>query len=148
MTKLRLALIWVFLATAVALGIVAWTADPPTAPAAPAQPAAKPAQPKALFAIAAMGKEVTAPIYFLAARASHYHLYDENGNLVEVMPNPYLGKDMEIGPVAAQMLADRGVNVLVAGMAGPKMKDVLVARKVRFVSRKGTVQGVVDELRK
>ena len=148
MIKFRLALIWLFLAIAVALGTVAWAAEPPAAPGAAAQPAAKPVQPRTLFAIAAMGKEVTAPIYFLAARASHYHLYDENGNLVEVMPNPYLGKDMEIGPAAAQMLANRGVDVLVAGMAGPKMKEVLVARKVRFVSRKGTVQGVVDELRK
>lgn len=148
MFSLRLALIWVFLATTVALGIVAWTAEPPAAPGVATQPAAKAVQPKALFAIAAMGKEVTAPIYFLAARATHYHLYDENGNLVEVIANPYLGKDMEIGPAAAQMLAERGVDVLVAGMAGPKMKDVLVARKVRFVSRKGTVQNVVDELKR
>jgi len=31
---------------------------------------------------------------------------------------------------------------------GPKMKDVLVANKMRFVSRKGDVQGVVNELKK
>jgi hypothetical protein len=37
---------------------------------------------------------------------------------------------------------------LVAGMVGPKMKDVLAAKQVRFVSRKGNVQGVVNELKK
>jgi predicted Fe-Mo cluster-binding NifX family protein len=46
------------------------------------------------------------------------------------------------------MLADHDVTVLVAGMVGPKMKDVLDANKMRFVSRQGTVQGVVDELKK
>jgi predicted Fe-Mo cluster-binding NifX family protein len=101
-----------------------------------------------LFAIAAEGKEPTAQIPYLAARATHYHVYDDSGNLVEVLPNTFLDQEVGIGPAAAQMLADHDVTVLVAGMVGPKMKDVLDANKMRFVSRQGTVQGVVDELKK
>ena len=51
------------------------------------------------------------------------------------------------GPAAAATLADKGVTVLVGGMAGPKMQDVLDERGVRFVRRIGTVQDVVNELR-
>jgi predicted Fe-Mo cluster-binding NifX family protein len=37
--------------------------------------------------------------------------------------------------------------VLVGGMAGPKMMDVLNEKQVRFVQRYGTVEDVVKELR-
>jgi predicted Fe-Mo cluster-binding NifX family protein len=131
----------------VASGLTVWAAEP-AKPPAPAAKAATQAPQRQLFAIAAEGKETTALIPFLAARATHYHVYDENGNLVEVLANPYLKQEVGVGPAAAQMLAERGVTVLVAGMVGPKMKDVLIANKMRFVSRKGDVQGVVNELKK
>ena len=147
MSTIRNAVAMLFLLMAVASGMTAGAADPAKAPAPAAQPAATKV-PKQLFAIAADGKETTAQIPYLAARATHYHIYDENGTLVEVVANPFLTLEAGTGPAAAQMLAEHGVTVLVAGMSGPKMRDVLVASKIRFVSRKGTVQGVVNELKK
>jgi len=147
MSGFRNAVTMLLLAVGVAGGLTAWAAQPSRTPAAGAQPAERQA-PKQLFAIAAEGKELTANIPFLAARATHYHVYDENGTLVEMIANPYLDMEAGTGPAAAQMLAEHGVTVLVAGMVGPKMKDVLAAKQVRFVSRKGNVQGVVNELKK
>jgi len=132
----------------VAGGSTAWAAETARTPAAGAPTAATQAPHRELFAISAEGKALTAPIPYLAARATHYHVYDESGALVEVLANPFLGLEVGVGPAAAQMLAEHGVTVLVAGMVGPKMKDVLVANKMRFVSRKGSVQGVVNELKK
>jgi len=132
----------------VAGGLTAGAVETAKAPAPGAQTAGTQAPQKQLFAIAAEGKELTAPIPYLAARATHYHIYDESGTLVEVVPNPFLALEAGTGPAAAEMLADHRVTVLVAGMAGPKMKDVLTAKKMRFVSRKGNVQGVVNELKK
>jgi predicted Fe-Mo cluster-binding NifX family protein len=103
---------------------------------------------KELFAIAAEGQEPSAEITHLTGRAPFYHIYDENGNLIEVLPNAYLANEVNIGPDMAALLADRHVTVLVGGMAGPKMRDVMDARGIRFVFRKGIVQNVVDELRK
>ena len=147
MAGFRNAVVMLFLALGVAGGLTAWAAQPSSAPAAGAQPAERQA-PKQLFAIAAEGKETSASIPFLAGRATHYHVYDESGTLVEMIANPYLDMEAGMGPAAAQMLAEQGVTVLVAGMVGPKMRDVLVAKQVRFVSRKGNVQGVVNELKK
>jgi len=132
----------------VAGGLTVWAAETAKTPAPGPQTAVTKAPQKQLFAIAAEGKELTSQIPYLAARATHYHVFDESGTLVEVVPNPFLNQEVGTGPAAAQMLAERGVTVLVAGMVGPKMKDVLVANKMRFVSRKGAVQGVVNELKK
>lgn len=129
-------------------GFTVWAAETAKTPAPGAPATATQAPRKELFAIAAEGKDATAPIPYLAARATHYHVYAENGTLVEVLPNTFLGLETGIGPAAAQMLAEHGATVLVAGMVGPKMKDVLVANKMRFVSRKGKVQDVVNELKK
>mgnify|MGYP001821697702 FL=1 len=98
------------------------------------------------FAISAEGAELTSPISKLTGISPYYHLYDINGKAVEVLANPHLDLEYGIGPAAATTLADKGVTVLVGGMAGPKMQDVLDARSVRFVRRTGTVEDVVKEL--
>lgn len=99
------------------------------------------------FAIAADGDQPAAEIAKLAGIAPFFHLYDVNGNLLEVMPNPHLDMEYGIGPAAAATLADMGVTVLIARrIPGPKMDDVLKARDVRIVRRIGTVQDVADEL--
>lgn len=106
-----------------------------------------PAAAQDTFAIAADGDQLSSEIARLAGIAPFFHLYDVNGNLLEVMPNPHLDMDYGIGPAAAATLADRGVTVLVARrIPGPKMEEVLVKRNIRIVRRIGTVQDVVDEL--
>ena len=111
------------------------------------QPQEQPAPADDRFAIAAEGKEVSATIANLTGRASYYHVYDINGNAIEVFENPYLAQEFNIGPQMAVLLSDKAVTVLIGGMAGPKMKDVMDARGIRFVRRKGAVQNVIDELR-
>ena len=99
------------------------------------------------FAISADGSELSSPISKLSGVSPYYHLYDINGKAVEVLANPHLDLEFGVGPAAAATLADKGVTVLVGGMAGPKMQDVLDARSVRFVRRVGTVEDIVKELR-
>ena len=103
---------------------------------------------ESLFAIAAEGNTTTAEISKLAGISPFFHLYEENGNAVEVLPNPYLDMEYGTGPAAAQLLIDKGVTVLVARrIPGPKMMDVLDSNKVRLVRRVGTVEDVAKELR-
>ena len=99
------------------------------------------------FAIAADGDQAAAEIADLAGIAPFFHLYDVNGKLLEVVPNPHLDMEYGIGPAAAASLADMGVTVLVARrIPGPKMDAVLTERGVRIVRRIGTVQDVANEL--
>jgi len=100
------------------------------------------------FAIAADGAQPMAFIAKLAGIAPYFHIYDVNGNQLEVMANPHLDLEYGIGPAAAATLADKGVTVLVAKrIPGPKMEAVLIERGVRIVRRLGTVDDVVDELK-
>lgn len=100
------------------------------------------------FAIAANGDQLSAEIAKLAGTAPFFHLYDVNGKLLQVLPNPHLDMEYGTGPACATTLADMGVTVLVASkIPGPKMDDVLKERKVRIVRRRGVVQDVVSELK-
>lgn len=100
------------------------------------------------FAIAADGDQSNAEIAKLAGIAPFFHIYDVNGKLFEVLPNPHLDLEYSIGPACATTLADMGVTVLVARkIPGPKMDDVLKERGVRIVRRIGLVQDVVNELK-
>ena len=98
------------------------------------------------FAIAADGEKVSAKISYLSGPAPFFHLYDINGTPIKVLANPHLALEYGIGPAAAATLGDMGVTVLVGGMAGPKMMDVLNEKGVRFVPRSGKVRDVVKEL--
>jgi len=101
-----------------------------------------------LFAIAAEGNTTKAEISKLAGISPFFHLYGENGDVVEVLPNPYLDMEYGTGPAAALLLVEKGVTVLVARrIPGPKMMDVLDSNKVRLVRRVGTVEDVASELR-
>ena len=103
---------------------------------------------ESLFAIAAEGNTTTAEISKLAGISPFFHLYEENGNAVEVLPNPYLDMEYGTGPAAAQLLVEKGVTVLVARrIPGPKMMDVLDSNNVRLVRRVGIVEDVASELR-
>lgn len=100
------------------------------------------------FAIAAEGNQPTSEIARLVGVAPFFHIYDSNGNLLEILDNPHLDLEWGIGPAVAGTLGDMGVSVLVAQrIPGPKMEDALIARKIRIVRRVGTVQDVVDELK-
>lgn len=98
------------------------------------------------FAIAAEGEKVSAEISYLSGPAPFFHFYDINGRPIKVFANPHLDMEYGIGPAAAATLGDMGVTVLVGGMAGPKMMDVLNEKGVRFVPRSGKVRDVVKEL--
>ena len=100
------------------------------------------------FAIAADGDQTSSEIAKLAGIAPFFHIYDINGNLLEVLANPHLDREWGTGPAAAATLADMGVTVLVARrIPGPKMEDVLVAHEIRIVRRLGMVHDVVVELK-
>jgi len=108
----------------------------------------QPAAAEDKFAVAADGDQPDAEIAVLAGIAPFFHIYDVNGKLLEVLPNPHLDMEYGTGPACAATLADMGVTVLVARrIPGPKMDDVLKTRKVRIVRRIGTVQDVADELK-
>ena len=125
------------------IALVMWLAPAP----GQAEEASAPARPE-VFAIAADQDQATAEIAKLPGVAPFFHIYDESGKLIEVVANPFLDRDYGIGPAAANMLADKGVTVLIGrNRPGPVMMEVLDKRQIRMVRRIGTVADVVKELK-
>ena len=104
-------------------------------------------QKQVLLAIAAEGPEKTAAITHLTGRAPFFQVYDRKSNPIEVIKNIYLVEEVNIGPQAAALLGEKQVAILVGGLAGPKMTDVLEEKNIRFVYRKGVVLDVIKELK-
>lgn len=98
------------------------------------------------YAIAADGRDVSTSISHQVGRAPYFLILDDNGNLMEAIQNPYLELKFGLGPLVADMLAERKVTVLVGGFAGPNMHQKLKKHGIRFIHGKGGVKRVVNSL--
>ena len=98
------------------------------------------------IAIAAMTPDVDAGIAKHSARAPFYLLFDEQGEMLEVVPNPFSGVDRGAAPQAALLLADKGVTLLVAGDFGPRFVSELEERGIDHIERSGQVSDSVRQL--
>ena len=99
------------------------------------------------YAVAADGRDESTSISHQVGRAPYFLILDEKGNIVEAVQNPYLELKFGLGPLVADMLAERKVTVLVGGFAGPNMHQKLKKHGIRFVHGKGGVKRVVNSLR-
>ncbi len=106
------------------------------------------AQPQQLqiIAVATLEKTESSQINDKAARAPYYLIFDKNGNLLEVISNPFRDASRGAGPKAADLLASKNVSVVVAGDFGHKMKSALDEKGIDHNEASGIVKNVVDDL--
>jgi len=98
------------------------------------------------YAIAADGRDVSTSISHQVGRAPYFLILDDRGELIEAIQNPYLELKFGLGPLVADMLAEKKVTVLVGGFAGPNMHQKLKKHGIRFIHGKGGVKRVVNSL--
>ena len=93
------------------------------------------------IAIASVGKDENAEISPRAGRARFYLLFDESGNLLEVVSNPFSRGGGGAGFGVAKMLADKGVDIVVGGQFGENMEGALRGRGLKYYEMTGNVKG-------
>ena len=98
------------------------------------------------IAVAATSSETDAEVEMRGARASCYHLFDEQGELLEVLANPFLQVDRGAAPKAALLLSDKEVTLLAAGEFGPRFSSELEQRGIQHLQKSGLVSDVIREL--
>ena len=81
-----------------------------------------------LIAVAADAKELAAPVSEVAARCRYFLFFNEQGVLVDTVENPYRTASGGAGGQAADFLAGRNVEVVIAGEFGQNMLDALQAK--------------------
>lgn len=96
-----------------------------------------------VYAVAAEGESPDAQVSAQAARCPWFLLFDAQGNLVEAVANPHQRAAGGAGPQAAEFLASKGVQTVIAGEFGPKMADALKRRGMTFQTSSGTAADAV-----
>jgi len=91
------------------------------------------------IAIASIENDITAEIASQAGRAPFYLIF-ENNKLTETIKNPFSVGGGGAGLGVAKMLADKGVNKVIAGKFGDKMIIALQERVVDFEEKEGKIQ--------
>jgi len=98
------------------------------------------------IAIAAMAPDIDSRIAKHSARAPFYLLFDAQGEMLEVVSNPFAGVDRGAAPQAARLLADKGATLLAAGDFGPRFVSELEERGIDQIQRSGQVSEIVRQL--
>ena len=75
-------------------------------------------------------------------RATFFHLFNvSNGKykLLETIPNTFMNAKGGVGAMAAKMVAEKEVDVLIASNVGPRAKDALEKFDIKIVGAQETV---------
>jgi len=98
------------------------------------------------IAIATIKKNEDSEISLRAARAPFYLIFDEKGELLETISNPFAFGSGGAGFGVAKMLADKGVDTIVAGAFGPNMISAMEGRGLKCQEKKGRVKEILKEV--
>ncbi len=101
---------------------------------------------KMKIAVAADSKTAEASVSNRAARCSYYHIFNNKGELIEVIDNPYRDTSGGAGPSAAKFLAQKDIDIIVAESFGSKMIDALRNSGKTHFEFKGSVDNAVKKV--
>ena len=92
------------------------------------------------IAIATTDKDKNSDISSMGARAPFYLVFDENGELLEALSNPFAVGGGGAGFSVAKMLADKEVNIVIANTFGPNMITALKERNLQYSEMSGNAK--------
>ncbi|MFO7722701.1 MAG: NifB/NifX family molybdenum-iron cluster-binding protein [Bacteroidales bacterium] len=82
-------------------------------------------------------------------RCSYFVIYDTESKSMEYIPNPARDAEEGAGPVAVQLVASRGVQKIVSGEFGMKIKPLLDSLKIQMIMIKEegkSVESIINML--
>ena len=103
---------------------------------------------KMKIAVAANSKTAEASVSNMAAKCPYYHIFNNKGELIEVIDNPYRDISRNAGPLAANFLVQRDIDIIVAESFGSKMIDALRNSGKTHFEFKGRVDDAIKKVLK
>ena len=100
---------------------------------------------KMKIAVAAGNKTAKASVSNMAAKCPYYLFFNDKGEMVEVIDNPYKDAMRGAGTSAASFLIQKDVDIIVAGSFGLKMVNALRNSGKTFFEFKGSVDDAVKK---
>jgi predicted Fe-Mo cluster-binding NifX family protein len=98
------------------------------------------------IAVATEDNESSSTISTQGARALFFLVFDADGDLSEILENPYADNSAHVGPDVANMLIRLKVTTVVAGRFGPRFKQALQENRIECIEQTGFASQVVKEL--
>jgi len=95
------------------------------------------------IAVASEGKGLDSEISGRGGRASFYLVFEDK-KLVETVKNPFATGGGGAGFSVAYMLADKKVDLVIAGKLGGNMVSAFKEKGIEFKKASGKVSGVVN----
>jgi len=99
-----------------------------------------------VIAVASDGKTLKDSVSQLAARCPYFLFIDGTGKLLEAVDNPYVETIGGAGVSAANFLAERNVTIVIAGMFGDKMRNVLETKEIAYFESQGIVEEAIKNV--
>ena len=84
-------------------------------------------------AITSSGNELSSVLDLRFGRCAYFVVYDTESKAMEFIPNPNKQAVEGAGPASVQLLAERGVNKIVSGDFGLKVKPLLDSLKIQMI---------------
>ena len=100
---------------------------------------------KMKIAVAAGNKTAKASVSNMAAKCPYYLFFNDKGEMVEVIDNPYKDAMRGAGTSAANFLIQKDVDIIIAGSFGLKMVNALRNSGKTFFEFKGSVDDAVKK---
>ncbi len=98
------------------------------------------------IAVAAIGKEETSEVSPRSGRAKFYLIFNEKGDLLEVISNPFSRGGGGAGFGVAKMLADKDVDIVVGRQVGEHMDEILKSRGLKYYEMIGPAKDAVTRI--
>jgi predicted Fe-Mo cluster-binding NifX family protein len=98
-------------------------------------------------AVSATGKDLDAPVDIRFGRCQYFIIVDSDNTLeFEAIENPNIGLMSRAGIKSGQMMADRGVQVILTGNIGPNAFQTLSAAGIQVIAEvNGTVREAIRQ---
>jgi len=97
------------------------------------------------IAIASSGKDENAQVSPVSGRAEFYLLFEDK-KLIETISNPFQHGGGGAGIGVAQMLANKGVELIISGKFGPNMTTFLDEKGIKYkIVQDKTVKEALEE---
>ena len=95
--------------------------------------------------VSAEGPSIDAQVSLRFGRAPYFILIDTETMNVEILENPFVNQMSGVGIQVAQLVAEKGVEVIITGHVGPKAFEALRQAGIQIVSvNGGSVKEAID----
>ena len=101
------------------------------------------AQTSTFIAVVSAGRDTAGTVGNIAARSPYFLLFNNRGELIEVIENPHKNIGGGAGPLVAELMAEKGVKTVIAGNFGINIKASFEEKGVGYLAFSGTVDEAV-----